>query len=374
MSVNGRCRRVLAEMERAGLDAVIAVCGDVHGFQTPNAVMLLSGFRSTGDSYVVLRKDGETTLVVSPAWEADRAAARSYTMHNDATNDIRSSLTASIEQLALPNARVGIVGLYTLGYANALWLMQMLRGRGHRFDFEFLAATRQKSASEIANAERATHIALQGYDLLLSLARPGISEINLATELCSAMAAAGADDNFLMLSAGRHNRAVRSPGSHVLEEGDIILSEVSPSFDGQFSQICRTTVIGRAPQPVVEKYVLLQESFRRGMKAAVPGARVTDLVAAINANLIEAGYGEFCVPPHMRARGHGLGFGSIDPGDLSANSQSVIERDMVFVIHPNQYMPETGYMMCGDPVVVTETGARNLAARPAALDQLVPSD
>jgi Xaa-Pro aminopeptidase len=90
--------------------------------------------------------------------------------------------------------------------------------------------------------------------------------------------------------------------------------------------------------------------------------------------LIEAGYGEFCVPPHMRARGHGLGFGSIDPGDLSANSQSVIERDMVFVIHPNQYMPETGYMMCGDPVVVTETGARNLAARPAALDQLVPSD
>lgn len=358
-------------MERAGLDAVIAVCGDVHAFQLPNPVMLLSGFRSIGDSYVVLRKDGESTLVVSPVWEADRAAACSRTTHKDATDDIRASLAASIERLALPNSRLGIVGLDTLGYADALWLMQMLRYGSRRFDSEFLTATRQKSALEIANAERATQIAMQGYDLLLNLARPGISEIDLATEICSVMATEGADDNFLMLSADRHNRAVRPPGSHVLEEGDIILGEISPSFDGQFSQICRTAMVGRAPHLFIEKYALLQESFRRGMRAAVPGARVADLVAAINANLIEAGYGEFCVPPHMRARGHGLGFGSIDPGDLSANSQSVIERDMVFVIHPNQYMPETGYMMCGDPVVVTEVGARNLAARPASFDQLV---
>jgi Xaa-Pro aminopeptidase len=47
----------------------------------------------------------------------------------------------------------------------------------------------------------------------------------------------------------------------------------------------------------------------------------------------------------------------------------VIEANMVFVIHPNQYMPETGYMMCGDPVVVSESGARNLAAPPASFDQ-----
>jgi Xaa-Pro aminopeptidase len=187
------------------------------------------------------------------------------------------------------------------------------------------------------------------------------------------MTEAGADDNFLMLSAARHNRAVRPPGQHKLEPGDIILCEISPSVCGQFSQICRTAMVGAAPEIFIEKYALLQQSFQNGMRAAVPGARVADVVAAINTNLIEAGYGEFCVPPHMRARGHGLGFGSIDPGDLSANSQSVIERDMVFVIHPNQYMPETGYMMCGDPVVVTESGARNLAAQPASFDQTAPA-
>jgi Xaa-Pro aminopeptidase len=46
----------------------------------------------------------------------------------------------------------------------------------------------------------------------------------------------------------------------------------------------------------------------------------------------------------------------------------VLESGMIFVMHPNQYIPESGYLMCGEPVVVTDTGARALSVRPAALD------
>jgi len=364
-----RVRKVLAAMDRAGLDALIALSGDVHAFQQPNAVVLLTGFRAIGDSYAVLGKDGELALKVSPAWEAERAAEAARAARVEGTDDLRASLAATIEGIG-PSGRLGIAGLDTLGYDDARWLTQALGERGQRFDKEFLAQTRQKSAAEISNAERATEVAEQGYRRLLELARPGVSEIDLATDLCAEMANEGADDNFLMLSAARHNRAVRPPGTHRLEAGDIILCEISPSVGGQFSQICRTAMVGRAPAVFAEKYVLLQQSFQNGLRAAVLGARVGEVVAAINANLVEAGYGEYCVPPHMRARGHGLGFGSIDPGDLSANSAAVIEAGMMFVIHPNQYMPETGYMMCGDPVVVTESGARNLAAQPASFDQI----
>ena len=37
-------------------------------------------------------------------------------------------------------------------------------------------------------------------------------------------------------------------------------------------------------------------------------------------------------------------------------------------MHPNQYLPETGYMMCGGPVVITAGGAQLLSAREAELD------
>jgi hypothetical protein len=41
---------------------------------------------------------------------------------------------------------------------------------------------------------------------------------------------------------------------------------------------------------------------------------------------------------------------------------------MVFVMHPNQYIPETGYLMCGEPVVITPKGAEALSAQMAQLD------
>ena len=33
---------------------------------------------------------------------------------------------------------------------------------------------------------------------------------------------------------------------------------------------------------------------------------------------------------------------------------------MLFMIHPNQYLPETGYLLCGAPVVLTADGAEVL--------------
>ena len=80
---------------------------------------------------------------------------------------------------------------------------------------------------------------------------------------------------------------------------------------------------------------------------------MADVCRAINATLEAEGYGEFCYPPHIRRRGHGLGFGSVRPGDVSLDNATMLEPDMLFMLHPNQYLPETGYLMCGEPVVVT---------------------
>jgi len=70
----------------------------------------------------------------------------------------------------------------------------------------------------------------------------------------------------------------------------------------------------------------------------------------------------------MRVRGHGLGITSDRPGDIVDTNARVLENGMVFVMHPNQYIPESGYLMCGEPVVVTDTGSRALSVRPAELD------
>ena len=82
------------------------------------------------------------------------------------------------------------------------------------------------------------------------------------------------------------------------------------------------------------------------------------------------GYGEFCHPPHIRRRGHGLGFGSNAPGDVSLDNATKLEPDMFFVIHPNQYLPETGYLLCGEPVLITSSAVELLSERMASLAEI----
>jgi len=107
-----------------------------------------------------------------------------------------------------------------------------------------------------------------------------------------------------------------------------------------------------------------------GFAAALPGKPMSDVCRAINRVLEVEGYGEFCYPPHIRRRGHGLGFGSIEPGDVALDNDVVLEPDMLFMIHPNQYLPETGYLLCGEPAVMTAHGAAALTAQQATLIEI----
>ena len=99
-------------------------------------------------------------------------------------------------------------------------------------------------------------------------------------------------------------------------------------------------------------------------------AAVRDVTKCIDDCFREAGYGDYCKPPYMRVRGHGLGITSDLPGDLTIESEGRLEEGMMFVMHPNQYLPETGYLMCGEPVVITLQGAKALSSRAAELDSV----
>jgi len=194
-----------------------------------------------------------------------------------------------------------------------------------------------------------------------------MTEDALALALKTYMKSLGAEDNFLLLCAGPHNRAVQPSTGRKLAPGDIILAEITPSYRGQLTQICRTVVLSDPSDTLSCKYALVVEAMRHGIAAARPGVPMAEVCRAINTVLEGQGYGEYCHPPHIRRRGHGLGFASVRPGDVSLDNATVLEPDMLFMIHPNQYLPETGYLLCGEPVVITAGGAEVLTREQSAL-------
>ena len=226
---------------------------------------------------------------------------------------------------------------------------------------------RRKTDEEIAHAREATRIAELGYDELLRVARPGMTEDELAVHLRHTTKMLGAEDNFLLLCSGAHNRAVQPSTGRRLAPGDIIVAEITPSYRGQLAQICRTAVLGHPSDLLAAKYRLVVEAMEAGIRAAVPGVPMAQVCRAINDVLERANYGEYCHPPHIRRRGHGLGFATMRPGDVSLDNDTILEPDMIFMIHPNQYLPETGYLLCGEPVLITQDGAEPLTRRQASL-------
>ncbi len=363
MTFAERLAEIRARLAPAGLDLVVALHDGAHFIEKPNPVTVLTGFKALGPSAAVLRADGALTLVVTPAWDGERAAAECPGLAIVAADDVIDGL-----QRALGSARdkIGLAGLAATPAGIARRLTELLPN-AREADAVVFEPARRKTDVELANAREATRIAELGLQRLLEIARPGVSEDELAVELRWHSKSLGAEDNFALMCAGPHNKAVAPSNGRRMQAGDIIIVELTPSYRGQLAQICRTIVLGEASAVLREKYALVVRAMEAGFAAAQPGATMADVCAAINQVLEAQGYGEFCYPPHIRRRGHGLGFSATLPGDVALDNATVLEPDMLFMIHPNQYLPETGYLLCGEPAAMTPQGARALTARQAEL-------
>lgn len=355
------------DMERQEIDLLLAFHDGAHFIEKPNPVMVLSGFKSLAHAVAILPRDGAGTLVVTPHWDAGRAAEHGFGKNTIGADDVVDTLADYLAQRSTPAARIGTAGLGGMPWSVERRVNELLHGEARPADKLVYAGARRKTPEQIANARRAAAIAERGFERLREIARPGMREDELAVELQLYMKSLGAEDNFLMLCAGAHNLAVQPSSGRQLERGDIILAEITPSYRGQLAQICRTAVLGQASNALRRGYDLVVDSMKQGIAAARPGATMADVCRAIDSILEAKGYGEFCRPPHIRRRGHGLGFGSNMPGDVGVDNPTMLEAGMFFVIHPNQYLPETGYLLCGEPVLIAEHEPELLSENLASL-------
>jgi Xaa-Pro aminopeptidase len=369
MTFEQRLAAIRAGMIERDLDLVIAVHDGAHFIETPNPVFVLSRFKSLGPAAVILPRDDAASLVVTPAWDAERASESCQGLRVIAAADVVEALAAALGDNRQRGARIGLAGLAFTRWDIAGRLAKLLPEASPADAVVFDAAA-TKTAEEIANAREATRIAELGYARLIEIARPGLREDELAVEIKWYTRTLGAEDNFLLLCAGPRNPAVAPSNGRKMRNGDILVAEITPSYRGQLAQICRTATLGKATAELKDRYDLLVRAMNAGIGAARPGAPMSAVCRAINAVLEAQGYGEYCHPPHIRRRGHGLGFGSSRPGDVSLDNDTVLAEDMVFMIHPNQHLPETGYLLCGEPVLLTARGAEPLTQHRSALDEI----
>ena len=217
---------------------------------------------------------------------------------------------------------------------------------------------RTKTNYELERLEKAADLADRGYEFFAQVIEEGMAEYQLVAEVEAFLKTNGAEDNFMLIaSGGTEVTGMRPPTQRRFKKGDSVTTELTPQVDGYFAQICRTLVIGEPNADQLRAFVIFSEAQKAAEDILKPGVNVSTLAKAQNDVFREHGYGEFTGSKYTRVRGHGLGLHPDETPYILEDVDYVVKPDMILIVHPNTYLPLSGYMVYGDTLRVTAEGS-----------------
>ena len=279
-----RLARVQVQIRDKGLDGLLA-------FQ-PETVTWLTGFFTRGYGsfqLAVIPAEGAPVLICRDVEEYYLDATCIFpgrAMWSDSDDPVIVAAQA-IARVLGATAQVGIEAeAWPLSVARYEALRAALPGYGFR-DESALAATMRliKSPAEIALQRHAAKAAEAGMQAAIDSAGIGVSEREMAAEICAAMIRAGSDlPGPGVMSSGE--RAFHLHGGYsdrMLARGDLVQIETTPNhrhYHARFMRPIRVAEASEADQRIVERLIAIQDAalaeVRPGVPASVPDAIYRD--------------------------------------------------------------------------------------------------
>jgi Xaa-Pro dipeptidase len=296
-----------------------------------------------------LDRSGDLEVIVVDPWDAELISE----------SGMRVSTASSLEH-ALASRAAGRVATAGLELMEARFVSAIdTVPESATFDVEELR--RVKSAEEIACIRKAADLADHGYQHFAATVKPGMAEYELVAEVEAFLKANGAEDNFMLIaSGGVEVTGMKPPTDRRFRPGDSVTTELTPQVNGYWAQICRTLVVGEPSAAQKESFAIFSEAQKAAEDFLRPGVDIADVARVQNDAFRRYGYGEYTGPKYTRVRGHGLGLHCDENPWILEDVHYTVKEGMVLIAHPNTYLPLSGYMVFGDPLLVTPGGCTPL--------------
>ena len=360
MLARERQKRLAAAMAKAGIDIVVlygnAWQGDYQRYGADFGIL-------EGHGLALGNADGGVELFLDSATDSERAELEAPAVTVHLAPDIARVVGARLDRAA--NARIAA--------APRRFLPRWLADATRSFKLDDATALldkllMHKSAGEIAAVRRAAEIADEAYVEFLRMVRPGRRQFEIVADLEAHLRRRGCPDNFMIIgSGGKDVLGMTPPSERRIAVGDLVTTELTPAVDGYFAQICRTLVVGKASEAQRRAFGVFVEALEAGIAAVRPGVRAADVAKAENDVFRKHGLGEYTTSQWTRVRGHGIGMFADSKPHILEDVNTVLEPGMTLIVHPNTYHPDVGYIVLGDALAVTDTGAEVLCRTPRQL-------
>jgi Xaa-Pro aminopeptidase len=358
-----RRARLVEAMAEAGIAAMVvygnAWQGDYLRYAADFGIL-------EGNGIAVVTADGALDLFLDSAVEIERAESetRGATLH--LAPDISRAVAARLERIA--NHRIAA--------APARFVPSALMGGSRGFSLEdgtqlLDRLLMHKLPAELDAMRRAAKLADAGYAVFRAAAVPGRRQYELCGAVEAFLRRQGCPDNFMILGSGGPDvLGMTPPSDRRVAAGDLVTTELTPAVEGYYAQICRTLVAGKASDAQRRAHGVYREALEAGIAAVRPGATAADVARAENDVFRKYGLGDYVTDRWTRVRGHGLGLFADSKPHILEDVETVLAPGMAIVVHPNTYHPDVGYMVLGDALIVTETGAEVLIDTPRELFEM----
>lgn len=386
--VAARRRRLERALETAPFDAFLAVApvnvdyalgyrsvsGQVHGTATLGALVtpgrtVVAGPAADAPSVVELGVE-ETDYFAHGRFFFESAGPSRIPGFAEAHDGFVAALVAAVQGAGLASATLGVD---TLGLtpADLDQLRTRLPGATLVDAGEWIRGVRGvKLPEEVARLRRAAEITEEAIHSGIDAARVGMSETDLQLVVASHLAAHGMTPRFVVATVGERSAYSDTPASpeQRVGPGDLIRFDVGGLYDGYWSDLGRTAVVGEPAPLQSSRYEAILAGEAAQLELARPGVPVADVFDAAVATVERGG-----LAPYRRHHcGHGIGLDVYEPPIINGDSDRVLEAGMVFCFETPYYELGWGGMMVEDTLVITESGCELLSVSHRGLRVVQP--
>jgi Xaa-Pro aminopeptidase len=200
-----------------------------------------------------------------------------------------------------------------------------------------------------------------GYEAAVKVIRPGVTEQEIAAEIEYAGRKLGVSENFTLVGSGKFAFGDSNtlplpvpPSGRRIEVGDTVIMEITPRYEGYWTQLVRMVNVGR-PNPDLQKMqIAARDAIRKGLEHFRPGKRVRDIAKAMKDYVDGCGF--VGKPP----------FGHICGNDLvedrvTLDNERVLQPGFTTILHPMVYTGDgKNVIFWGETYLATAEGYERL--------------
>jgi Xaa-Pro aminopeptidase len=314
-----------------------------------------------GRQVVVVFPQSEPVLFAGSEIQRQAAVKRSSVKDCRLSEDLIADVAKLLKERGISAGRIGI-NFEMLPLAWYHFLRQELPQISWVETHDRMMQIRfKRSQEEVDRFRKGAVLADGGLQAALRMIRPGVSEYEIVAEIERFARAGGAEAHFTLIGSGKFafgedNRLPLpySPSPRRVEDGDSIVMEITPRYEGYWTQLVRTVNVGTPNNDLKKVHQVCRDSIQKGLERFKPGNSVKDVVLAMEAYVMGCGY--LFKPP----TGHLCGIDGIE-ARVSRQNEMVLEPGMAVIIHPTVYTPDgKNSFFWGETYLVSHDGYERL--------------